>query len=823
MPRDLEGPDRYKKTKRDASAERSNASRPDTRNVDPSSVHSTLSPARTGGREANADTLREDGGGDIRRVFDEQRAQSRHSPVGPDTGARLDSTAADTHAVNAHAVNAHNVGGEIRSRGTRETAGTGNKPSRLKYAEGNTQPAPHPALSEKAAATRYRADKAYIALQRAREQLPHRHGVRVELTFDEQRKKMKRRLVFEEEVKSRQAHLRGPVAARPVKAGANAALMYAHKKIHETEHENVGVEAGHKAGLAAESGLRMAHRHNKLAPYRKADRLAQKSARMNARAAYEKALSDNVKSKKSALSRAAQKRKIKRDYAKAARKAKKTGKYAKKTGEATASAAKAIAAFAEKHPVAFAVILLIILLIIILITVISSCAGSAMDGAGTVLSSSYLAPDADIDDAELAYTEWEADLLLEINGTERTYPGYDEYRYSIDDIGHDPHALMAYLTAFHNDFSYSGIETELRVIFEQQYSLSYTEEIEIRTRTVTMTDSDTGESYEQEEEYEWRILHITLVSQSFTDAVYPRMDAELVQRYSLLTRVKGNCQYVGSPLAFNWLHYVSDYYGWRLSGGGKEYHKGVDIAVATGTEILAAHDGTVRFAGTDAGGALAVYISGEKGIETRYAHCSELLVSQGQSVQMGDVIAKVGSNGSSAGPHLHFELLRDGRYLNPLYFALTNDDGSGYIPPGLPGGIPIPAYPGTPMDNARFAAMMEEAQKHLGKPYVFGASGPNSFDCSGFVSWVLSHTIYPGFRRTNAQGLYNICTPVSRVNAQPGDLIFFTGTYDAGRPVTHVGLYIGNGQMIHAGKPINYSSIDTPYFTKHFYAFGRLP
>ncbi len=109
-----------------------------------------------------------------------------------------------------------------------------------------------------------------------------------------------------------------------------------------------------------------------------------------------------------------------------------------------------------------------------------------------------------------------------------------------------------------------------------------------------------------------------------------------------------------------------------------------------------------------------------------------------------------------------------------------------------------------------------------GKPYVFGASGPNSFDCSGFVSYVLANSIYPGFGRDTAQGIYNRCTPVSRANAQPGDLIFFSGTYNAGRPVTYIGIYIGNGQMIHAGKPVQYASIDTPYWTEHFYAFGRL-
>jgi hypothetical protein len=270
---------------------------------------------------------------------------------------------------------------------------------------------------------------------------------------------------------------------------------------------------------------------------------------------------------------------------------------------------------------------------------------------------------------------------------------------------------------------------------------------------------------------------------------------------------------------------VSDSYGWRVHpiSGEKSNHRGVDIAVASGTEIIAAHDGTVTFAGDNSGYGLVLFVEGEDGVQTRYAHCSELLVAEGQTVTAGTVIARVGSTGDSTGPHLHFEVMKNGSYLSPMYFSITNDDGSGYIPPGTPGGVEIPPYPGAPMGDERFAAMIEEAQKHLGKPYVFGASGPNSFDCSGFVSYVLSHSVSPGFGRTNAQGLFNLCTPVARVNAEPGDLIFFTGTYNSGSPVTHIGIYIGNGQMIHSGKPCQYSSIDTPYWTSHFYAFGRWP
>lgn len=126
------------------------------------------------------------------------------------------------------------------------------------------------------------------------------------------------------------------------------------------------------------------------------------------------------------------------------------------------------------------------------------------------------------------------------------------------------------------------------------------------------------------------------------------------------------------------------------------------------------------------------------------------------------------------------------------------------------------------MTDAKYKAMMDESQKHLGKPYVFGSSGPDTFDCSGFICWVLDKSgVYPT-GRTNAQGLYNQCTPVSAQNAKPGDLIFFQGTYSTSNTVTHIGIYVGNGQMIHCGNPIQYTSINTDYWKKHFYAFGRL-
>lgn len=305
------------------------------------------------------------------------------------------------------------------------------------------------------------------------------------------------------------------------------------------------------------------------------------------------------------------------------------------------------------------------------------------------------------------------------------------------------------------------------------------------------------------------------------------MNADQREHLELLMLSKGNRQYVDNPFTFNWIPYISSYYGYRIHpiSGEKNYHKGIDIGIAQGTEIRAGFDGTVTSASYDSGYGNYVVIEQrlEDGsvIEAKYAHCHTLLVSAGQTVAKGDIIATVGNTGNSTGPHLHLEVLKDGIYLNPIYFAVTGDEGNGRTPPGSPGGVAFPEYPGEPITDEAYARLIAEAEKHLGKPYVFGAKGPNSFDCSGFVCWTLTHAGIKNIA-TNAQGLYNASTPVSPSEAKPGDLIFFHSTYSTANTVTHVGIYVGNGMMIHSGKPCQYASINTNYWQQHFYAFGRI-
>jgi len=638
---------------------------------------------------------------------------------------------------------------------------------------------------------------------------------KIERTFDMVGGKPRRKLVFEDESKNQRAHMKGPTVARPVKTGANAAIAFGHKKIHEAEHENVGTQAAHRAERIVEGGLRKAYRLHKTAPYRKAVIRELRTAKLNINHINKQSQRDSPKLKSNILSRTAQRRKIKRQYAQAARDAHRAGRRIKQTGSILTRTIRGVVRLAARHPAVIGILAALFLLFSIIPALFTSCSNMATGVVSTVIATSYLASDDDIDDAALIYSEWEVDLQIQIANAENDWPGFDEYRYYIDDISHNPFELMAFLTAVYQEFTFGEVEPILRQIFDEQYHLTFTPSVEIRTRIVTRIDPESGEVYDAVEEYEWHILSVRLTARSFTDVIWPRMDGEQWQHYMLLMQSRGNRQYSASPVVFNWLPFVSSDYGWRIHPilGTKDRHMGVDISMPIGTEILAGHDGTVS-AGYDADGyGHFITLTGANGFVTRYAHLDSFLVGSGQIVSVGDVIALSGNSGRSTGPHLHFEVIKNGRHLNPLFFALTNDDGS----------APIYGIPGEALNDEQFALMWAEIQLRLGSPYVWGGSGPNVFDCSGFVSWILNNSgIGINVGRQTAQGLYNLSTRLHTSEVRPGDLIFFQGTYSTYRIVTHVGIYVGNGQMAHAGRPVNITSFETPFWQRHFFAFGRI-
>ena len=534
-----------------------------------------------------------------------------------------------------------------------------------------------------------------------------------------------------------------------------------------------------------------------------------------------------------------QKQRIKREYLKARQKGAAT-KAAQEAVSKTANTATAIAKklqeIASKNASVLITVGIMAVLLIMIMTSVSSCGAMFADTQSTVLAASYLSEPAEIDATDLQFTRLELDLQNEIDNIETDYPGYDEYSYNLGEIGHNPFTLIGYLSAVHTEFTASEVESEVQALFDEMYTLTLTPDTETRTRTVTktgtctVTDPVTGEEteeeyeYEEEEEYEVSILRVVLTVKPLETIVAGKMDAEQTEIFAMYAETGGLLQQFASPLDLYWYNYISSYYGYRKNPntGNEELHRGVDIAVPTGTTVYAAHDGTVTTATYDS--YYGNYVVIEKdGYTTKYAHMDSLSVSAGQSITKGTVIGTTGNTGSSTGSHLHIECLYNGEYYNPLFYF---DVGEGTLygeSPGGGGGAPGNAIPPDSYDDATVQALMEEAAKYLGYPYVWGGSSPStSFDCSGFVCWVFTNSGVHNLPRTTAQGIYDQCTPVSASEAKAGDIIFFTGTYNSAGAVSHVGIYCGNGVMIHCGDPIKYASINTPYWQSHFYSFGRL-
>lgn len=468
----------------------------------------------------------------------------------------------------------------------------------------------------------------------------------------------------------------GPVKTLSRAAGYEA-WARVHGKIHEAERENAGVEAAHRAELlyerAERAAVRFVKHRNRTRPARRVRKWERKSIKASADLRFRELVRENPDLKSNPLTRLLQKRRLKTRYRKQAKEAAK--KAARKTGEAAVSSVekigRAAAAFVKRHPAGMSVALLCFLLLMAL----QSCAGGALtlgNGlAGAVGGTSYLAEDADIDEAELRYTEWETDLMIEAGNAETSHPGYDEYRYDLAAVGHDPYAMLAYLTAKHDDFTFAAVQGELQGIFGGQYSLTFTQIVEVRSYEDSWTDSE-GNSHSETVYYNYYILQTALTARPFGEVIAPLLTAgDERDRYEVYMFLHGNRQYVGSPFDFNWLPYVSSYYGYRVHpiSGEKDFHEGVDIALPAGTEIKAGGEGVVTEAGSGGSYGLTLLVDYGDGITARYAHCHALLAGVGQAVSMGDVIALVGNTGNSTGPHLHMEVIKDGRRLNPLYFV----------------------------------------------------------------------------------------------------------------------------------------------------------
>ena len=672
-----------------------------------------------------------------------------------------------------------------------------------------------------------KAEKAGKKTEAARKKIPKKKEYSFERVFDEKTGKAKYVLTAVE--KEKQFKPDSPVKVVAGRVGAEYS-NFTHGKVAEVEKENSAVEGAHKTEQTAEDVYHFVKRNHKSGLQRKKEkvaRLEKKQFKKEVNFRYQKFLEENPdmqeKTLKKQMQKRLQKQRIKREYAKARR----AGQAAKNTKEAAAKSASFVTKVAKKmqeiasRNVSLLVTIGIFALILIMImTAISSCGAMFSDGMSTTLAGSYMSVPAEIDAADLAFSELEMELQKEINNIETDYPDYDEYRYNLDAIGHDPFILIGYLSAVHTEFTASEVQSEIESLFEEMYELTLNPTTETRTRTVT--DPETGE--ETEEEYTVTILEVTLTATDLGVVVAGHMNEEQKEIYALYNETHGLTQQFYTPLNLYWYSYVSSYYGYRINPvtGQEQFHRGVDIAVPTGTTVLAAMDGTVTTATYDASYGNYVVIEDSNGYCTKYAHMDTLSVSAGQTVTHGTTIGTTGNTGSSTGSHLHIECLYNGEYYNPLfYFDVGEGTLYGETPGG--GGSPGNVIPPDSYDDATVQALMEEAARYLGYPYVWGGSSPStSFDCSGFVCWVFTNSGVHNLPRTTAQGIYDQCTPVSAADAKAGDILFFTGTYNSPGPVSHVGIYCGNGVMIHCGDPIKYASINTPYWQSHFYSFGRL-
>jgi murein DD-endopeptidase MepM/ murein hydrolase activator NlpD len=630
------------------------------------------------------------------------------------------------------------------------------------------------------------------------------------------------------------------------------AAAIASAKGKEGQDDNDATNAATATEQTGERLFDFVQEHSKSPTQRKYDRLAKAQKKLEktetvfdkrkfqfeTKQTYEKWLKENPgmneKSVSNTMKKQIQKVRIKRQYQKAARAA----KTAERTAEATVEAAKTSTLVAHKMQefvernwrIMFSVGALALLLIVIM-SMFTSCAAMFGSSVSTTMASTYLSDPDDIDAADLQMTELEMSLQEEINNIETDYPDYDEYDYNLGEIGHNPSALISYLSAKYTEFTAEGVKAEIKALFSELYKLTLTPDTEIRTRTVTRTstytDPETGETtveqYEEEEEYEVSILRVKLTVKSIEEIANMNLTAEQKEMYAVYMETKGALQIFASPVDYYWYDYISSYYGYRISPttGEKEFHRGLDIAVPEGTTVYATHDGTIAEAGYNDTFGNYVVITDSQGYTTKYGHLSSINVTAGQTVKKGKIIGKTGSTGSSTGSHLHLECLYNGEYYNPLFYFNCgtktmygeSSGGSGGMDYELPDSF----------DDAQVEALLKEANKYVGTPYVWGGSSPSTgFDCSGFVCWSFKASgTYP-LERTTAQGIYNKCAKVTPGEEQPGDIIFFTGTYNSGNPVTHVGIVVSPGIMVHAGDPIKYSSYTTSYWQSHFYAFGRL-
>ena len=391
-----------------------------------------------------------------------------------------------------------------------------------------------------------KAEKAAAKADKAQAKIPKKQVKRTEV--DPKTGKVTTKLVLEDKPRppSKLSHsLRD--------APGNAVAGKIHQEIQESEDDNVGVESAHKSEEAVETGVHLVqegYRSHKLKPYRKAAQAERQLEKANINALYQKSLQDNPPAASNPLSRWQQKQQIKKQYA-AAKRAAQSGGTAAGAAQKSGKAAKTVkekaqqaGAYVMQHKKGFIMVLAIFLLICLLLNTMSSCSMMAQSIGSMISGTTYPSDDPELVAVEADYAAKEAALQAEIDNIESSHPGYDEYRYDLDMIGHDPHELAAYLSAVLQGYTRESAQAELERIFNAQYQLTLTEEVEVRYRTETRTDSE-GNEYDVEVPYNYYILNVTLTSKPISSVASELLTPEQLEMYQVYRQTLGN-----KPLIF---------------------------------------------------------------------------------------------------------------------------------------------------------------------------------------------------------------------------------------------------------------------------------
>ena len=391
-----------------------------------------------------------------------------------------------------------------------------------------------------------KAEKAAAKADKAQAKIPKKQVKRAEV--DPKTGKVTTKLVLEDKPRP-PSKLSHTVRDAP----GNAVAGKLHQEIRKTEDDNVGVESAHKSEEAVETGVhlvREGYRSHKLKPYRKAAQAERKLEKANIEALFQKSVYENPAAASNPLSRWQQKQQIKKQYA-AAKRAAQSGGSAAGAAQKTGKAAKTVkekaqqaGAYVMRHKKGFGIALGLFLIVCLLLNTMSSCSMMAQSIGSMISGTTYPSDDPELVAVEANYAAKEAALQAEIDNIESSHPGYDEYRYDLDMIGHAPHELAAYLSAVLQGYTRASAQAELERIFAAQYQLTLTEEVEVRYRTETRTDIE-GNEYDVEVPYNYYILNVTLTSKPISSVASELLTPDQLEMYQVYRQTLGN-----KPLIF---------------------------------------------------------------------------------------------------------------------------------------------------------------------------------------------------------------------------------------------------------------------------------